>query len=380
MLDTLLTDLHGRIGQPAERSAALPAAVYTREDFHAREIEAIFRTAWHCIGRADEVAEAGEYIAFRIAHEPVFVIRGVDGELRAFANVCRHRMAELVEGTGRAGRIVCPYHAWAYDHEGRLVAARHMPADFELSSCRLRQHHVTTWNGWIYVSLDPNPPSLQGTLAPLTAEMAAYEAETYELLFVEEDVWETNWKCMIENFSEGYHVFCTHAKTIEPYTPHDMIRYAPGGAGYFRFTQERAAETSGSIYQGAGYGDRALSDRQKAEIPIMCIFPTHLVSLSPHRTFWLCVQPEGVSRTRLRWGISVYPGTVPPEQRAAYAATMRTTHAEINGEDRQVVESIHRGARSAYAEGGRLSVMEPALWEFQQYIAQKMTEGGIDAG
>ena len=88
------------------------------------------------------------------------------------------------------------------------------------------------------------------------------------------------------------------------------------------------------------------------------------------------MQPDGVARTRLRWGISVYPGTVSDEERTAYIETMKTTHAEINAEDREVVESIFRGARSAYAEGGRLSVMEPALWEFQQYVAKMVTGGG----
>ena len=152
-----------------------------------------------------------------------------------------------------------------------------------------------------------------------------------------------------------------------------MIRYEPGGDGFFRFTQETSADTSGTIYQGSGFGGRALTDRQKSEIPIICVMPTHLMSLSPHRTFWLCVQPEGVGKTRLRWGISVYPGTVPEDERAAYIETMRSTHVEINEEDRSVVESIYRGAQSAYAETGQLATMELSTWEFQQYIARKVT-------
>ena len=373
MLDTLLGDLKKRIGRPHEASTSMPPDVYTREDFHALEIETIFHTGWHCIGRADELAEAGQYIAFRIADEPIFAIRGADGELRAFTNVCRHRLAELLKGTGTAGRIVCPYHAWVYDHEGRLVSAKYMPDDFDPSTCRLREHHVATWGGWVYVSLADTPSPLEDALAPLTQEMAGYEAENYELLFVEEEVWDTNWKCMMENFSEAYHVFCLHTRTIEPFTPHDRIRYEPGGAGFFRFTQETAADTAGTIYQGAGFGGRSLSERQKVEIPIICVMPTHLLSLSPHRTFWLCVQPDGVSKTRLRWGISAYPGTVPDDEREAYIETMKTTHAEINREDRAVVESIYRGARSQFAESGRLATMELSTWEFQQYIAKKVT-------
>ena len=219
MLESLLEELKTRIGRPLEASNSMPGAAYVREDFHALEIETIFRTGWHCIGRWDELKDPGQYIAFRIANESVFAIRGADGELRAFSNICRHRLAELLQGTGRTGRIVCPYHAWTYDHEGRLVAAKYMPDGFDTSNCRLKQHHVTTWGGWVYVSLAAAPEPLADTLAPLTAEMANYEAEKYELLFVEEDVWDTNWKCMMENFSEAYHVFCVHTKTIEPFTP-----------------------------------------------------------------------------------------------------------------------------------------------------------------
>lgn len=373
MLETLLADLRDRIGRPLEQSTSMPPQVYTREDFHALEIEKIFHTSWHCVGRIDELKDAGRYVAFRIADEAIFVIRGSDGELRAFSNICKHRLAELLQGTGRVARIVCPYHAWAYDHLGQLVSAKYMPESFDPSSCRLAEHHVAMWGGWVYVSLADDPAPLGETLAPLTAEMASYRAEDYELLFVQDEVWDTNWKCMMENFAEAYHVFCLHTKTIEPFTPHDMIRYEPGGEGFFRFTQQRAEDTAGTIYQGSGFGERDLTERQKVEIPIICIMPTHLMSLSPHRTFWLCVQPEGVSKTRLRWGISVYPGTVSHEERDAYIATMKTTHDEINEEDRTVVESIYRGAQSAFAESGRLASMELSLWEFQQYIAKKMT-------
>lgn len=375
MLDSLLEDLRERVGTPLERSTSMPAGAYTREDFHALEVERIFRKGWHCIGRWDELKDAGQYLTFRIANESVFAIRGADGELRAFSNICRHRLAELLQGSGRTGRIVCPYHAWVYDHEGQLLSAKYMPEDFDTSTCRLKQHHVATWGGWVYVSLAQTPEPLEQTLAPLQREMANYEAETYELLFVQEDVWESNWKCMIENFSEAYHVFCVHTKTIEPFTPHDLIRYEPGGEGFFRYTQVTApaSDMEGSIFQGRDAGDRALTDAQKTEVPIICVMPTHLLSLSPHRTFWLCVQPEGVSRTRIRWGISVYPGTVKPEDRETFAETMRATHAAINEEDRGVVESIYRGAQSAFAETGRLATMELALWEFQQYIARQMT-------
>lgn len=373
MHEDLFDDLRERIGRPLEQSTAMPPAIYTSDEFHAREIETIFRQGWNCVGRLDEVADAGQYISFRIANESIFVIRGIDGNLRAFSNICKHRMAELLQGTGRAGRIVCPYHAWVYDHEGQLISAKHMPDDFDLSTCRLAEHKVATWGGWVYVSLAEDPEPLAETLAPLSAEMANYEAEKYELLFVQEDVWDANWKCMIENFSEAYHVFCVHTKSIEPFTPSELIRYEPGGEGFFRYTQIRIADTAGTIYQGADLDGRAVTEQQESEIPIICVFPNHLISLSAHRTFWLCVQPQGISQTRLRWGISVYPGTVSDEERDDYIAAMKASHETINEEDRGIVESIYRGAQSSFAEGGRLATMELSLWEFQQYIAKMVT-------
>lgn len=375
-MEDLYGELRDRIGRPLEQSTAAPPAVYTSQDFHAREVETIFCQGWNCVGRLDEVAEPGQYVAFRIAHEPVFVIRGTDGVLRAFSNICKHRLAELVEGTGRVGRIVCPYHAWVYDHQGHLISAKHMPDDFDLASCKLAEHKVATWGGWLYVSLAKDPEPLEETLAPLTAEMSNYQAEKYELLFVEEELWDANWKCMIENFSEAYHVFCVHTQTIEPFTPSEKIRYEPGGKGFFRFTQVRIAETAGTIYDGADTGDRDLTENQKIEIPIICVFPSQLISLSPHRTFWLCVQPQGISQTRVKWGISAYPGTVSDAERDDYIAAMKAAHAKINEEDRAIVESIYRGAQSAFAETGRLARMELSFWEFQQYVAKTVTGAG----
>jgi len=374
MIESLLAELRERIGRPLEESVSMPRDVYVREDFHEVEKATIFSQGWHCVGRADEVAKAGQYIAMGIADEPVFVLRGQDGVLRAFSNICKHRFAALVSGSGTIGqRLVCPYHAWSYDHSGHLVTVTNMPAGFDKSGCRLDEHHVCTWGGWVYVSLASAPPSLAEVLAPLTALIGDYEPEKYELLFTAEAVWETNWKCLIENFAEAYHVPIVHSRTIQPVTPHYLIRYEAGGEGFFRYVQVRASDTAGSIFEGSEACSARLSETMKTEIPIIGVLPTQLISISPQRTFWLCVQPDGVARTRIRWGVSVYPDKLSPEEREAYAARSLASHEEINGEDRAIIESIYRNARSLHATGGRLSVMERSLWEFQQYVARTVT-------
>src|SRR5271156_3490082 len=116
----LLAGLAAAAQSSPDQAHAMPAGLYCSEDIYRLEQERIFHRSWLCAGRAAEIPKVGDYLTFSIAEQPLLLVRGVDQEIRAFSNVCLHRMMILAEGRGSIRSIVCPYHAWTYDLNGRL--------------------------------------------------------------------------------------------------------------------------------------------------------------------------------------------------------------------------------------------------------------------
>ena len=125
-LDTLLKSLQVTAAKPLGAATAMHPGLYRSEDVLALEQQEIFAKEWLCLGRTSDIAKPGDYLTFAIGDQPVVAFRTSDGSIKTHANVCLHRMMRLLDGCGNAKRIVCPYHAWTYDIDGRLIGAPHM--------------------------------------------------------------------------------------------------------------------------------------------------------------------------------------------------------------------------------------------------------------
>lgn len=380
-VDRLLCSLEAAAARPRAQAVGMPAALFVSEDILALELDAIFAREWHCVGRADEFDEPGAYRTLTIGRDPVIVLRGTDGELRALSNVCRHRMMTLVEGAGRLeGGIACPYHGWTYKHDGRLIGGRHMPDDFDPSTCRLPQFRTEVWEGWLYVNLDPAAEPLGPRLAPLSARYARFRIADYRTLFRVEEIWDTNWKILVENFMEGYHLFRVHARTVEHVLPTRLSDPVPGGDGYCLYEQGRIPGRAYEYGAAMDVVNPGLTEAERLIVPLFCAFPAHVVSVSPERTFWLALQPEGVDKVRVLWGVDVFPDSFPEgEEGERRAAELRASFERINDEDKPIVSAIARNARALAAAPGRLSPKEATLWEFQRYLARRLCPGPAGA-
>jgi choline monooxygenase len=179
-----------------------------------RERERIFARTWQMLGPASQVAGRGQYAAADIAGIKVFAIRGRDGELRAFRNVCRHRGAQLLEeGTGRCATIRCPYHQWVFADDGRLLNAPWFGEEpsFRPEDWPLEAIHVAEWRGLLFVAIDPQE-ELIAQLGDLVAELADEPIETYQPVRTETVNFDANWKIYTDNFVEGYHIPGIHPK------------------------------------------------------------------------------------------------------------------------------------------------------------------------
>jgi len=158
----ILTDAElAAVRRPFLGASLLPGRAYHAADIYEVERSRWFGRDWQCIGREEDAAEAGAYFVAEVDTEPLIIVRGRDGVLRAFYNVCRHRGTAVVEEQcGQAVRFQCPYHAWIYDLDGRLIRAKHTEdlEDFAFEGYGLASVRLETWNGFVFVSLATGGP------------------------------------------------------------------------------------------------------------------------------------------------------------------------------------------------------------------------------
>ncbi|MEM8758700.1 MAG: aromatic ring-hydroxylating dioxygenase subunit alpha [Pseudomonadota bacterium] len=193
---------------------SLPARYYTDPAVFAAERDGLLARTWQFACHASQLVESGDYVAFEIAEESLFCVKGRDGVIRTFYNVCQHRAHRLVTGEGRARVIVCPYHAWTYELTGGLRAAPNANAvpGFDKASVCLTEVRTEVFCGFVFVNLDPEAAPMEAWFPGARAELEAFvphwaELRPLEWVEIEE---RCNWKVSVENYSECYHCGLNH--------------------------------------------------------------------------------------------------------------------------------------------------------------------------
>ena len=375
-LDTVLAELRTAAGRTFEEARPIPPAVNHSLAFLEHEQRSVFQNAWICVGRHDEVPQAGDFLTHEIAGVPILVVRQAEGDIRAFVNACAHRYACLVDREkGSAKKFTCRYHAWTYDCGGQLVRAPYMEmkADFDCADHRLHDLPCEVWEGFVYVNLNPNPEvELEQALAPFRERIIGrYDMACYRSLFRERMTWNANWKNLIENFTESYHVpiahgktFAQHEKRLEDYVCGEDSDYY----GYHYAAQD--ADTG----LGAAHPDNdRLEGEWRRTMVDFCVFPCHLVTVMPDYLWYISVQPDGVDRMQATWGLSVPPEVlddVKPEDYDAWLADFHRYMIIANDEDKLLVEALHQGSASPVLPEGTYHPIERNLWQFARYLAR----------
>jgi len=202
----------------------LPAFAYTNRDYWNLENEKLFGNTWVFVGFAHEIPEPGDVIPLTVGNRPVFLVRTRTHEIKAFHNACRHRCLKLVDKTGNVGpRIRCPYHSWVYGLNGELKSTPyfggpdlHTPRGFSNEKHGLLPVHCRVWHDWIFVNLSEEPEDFADHVAPLASRLSDMDLDTIlpvaTLVFGEIH---TNWKLLMENFIEPYHVQFVHSTTTD---------------------------------------------------------------------------------------------------------------------------------------------------------------------
>jgi Rieske 2Fe-2S family protein len=203
--------------RPFPEAGPLPALAYRDPRVFAFDRDAIFARAWLCVGHEGALAAPGDFVLAPLTPEGILVVRGGDGVLRAFYNVCRHRGATLVEAPcGRAEALACPYHRWTYALDGSLRAAAGARADLDRASAGLTAVRLGTWSGLVFVNLDADAPALEAALAGAPSWLAALPP-LRRVGHTRHEV-RASWKLCVENFQESHHFPLVHP-ALEALTP-----------------------------------------------------------------------------------------------------------------------------------------------------------------
>jgi len=331
---------------PDDAPIGLPGHFYADQTYFDYERTTTLKNGWHCVGRADELVDDGDYITLHLLSEPLIIVRDESG-IKALSNVCRHRGMRLVEGQGNSKRFVCPYHAWTYGTDGALLRATRMKNEgFDPKICKLGEFYCVERFGFIYVCLSDNPPDLDKELAELVSLIGPYEPETYKIVHSATEIWKTNWKCLVENFMEGYHLSVVHPETLHGYTPTGLSKKAASGDG---FTSYHANYPQNIL--GRGEGAPGLSPEAKHRSTLFAVFPCQVVSIAPSLLVSLSIRPITVDSIEVRWTMSVYGNDLDQDTIKQRIALWE----DVNKEDREKLEIMQSAFGSVHATGGPLA-------------------------
>lgn len=350
---------------PPEAAHAMPARYYTSTELLEREIDEVLRREWMCVGHVGEVRNPGDFFATDLVDEQLVVTRDMQGIVRVLSNVCRHRGNRVVEGSGNSRKFVCRYHTWSYDTTGALLSAPLMKGQtgFSKDKCGLPEFASEVWNGWIFVNLDGNATPLAPRLEGLGKVIGNYHPDDRFLVFMEEDIWNCNWKCLFENFMEGYHLSATHLETLHPITPTKLCRKMVSGDAW----------TGYHAYYDPSYPPRGpfhpdLTEDERRNSPMYGIFPNLVVGMATNFTLFMCLRPHGPDKVKIRWGVTGLEDLPESQKVKDYVALCRA----FNAEDKEKLEALQQALKTRHYHGGPLAPddFEGTIWDFTRYMAR----------
>jgi Rieske 2Fe-2S family protein len=350
---------------------ALPRAAYVDPAVFEAERERLFARQWFCVGRSEDVPEAGDVLAVDVAGESVLLVRDGD-ELRAFYNLCRHRGSTLLDAGCSAhvsGGIRCPYHAWTYRLDGSLLRAPFVD-EVDADAFGLHPVGLETWGGWVFVHLTPaEAPPLAEQLGPIPGRVQRYPlADLRRGATVTYDV-AANWKVIAENFNECYHCGPVHPELC------DLVPAFRGGRGLD--WQDGVPHRDGAwTFTESGTSDRApfpdLSEAERTRHKGELIYPNVLLSLSADHAASLVLQPVAADRTLVQGEfLFTQDELARPDHDPSDVVDFWD---RINRQDWEACERVQRGMSSRAYTHGWFAPMEDESADIRRWYGPLMGE------
>ena len=361
---------------------SLPGWLYHDGEFFAAERRAFLRAAPQVVCHASDIPAPGDWRSMEYLGESVIVIRGDDGEARAFSNVCRHRGSRLVDGPGGCAKVLtCPYHAWSYGRDGRLVGVPHRNEYPGLQTDRLGLFPLTleSWRGFLFVSLEPGAASVAEMMAPYEDEVAPYRLE--ELRAIGRVTLRSralNWKTIADNYSDGLHIPVGHPGLTRLF-----------GKGYRIEAEAHVDRMEGDLLdkESANPSERAyqqllprvhhLPATHQRKWLYYKLFPNVAFDIYPDQVDFMQFLPVSPTETVIR-EISYAVPDDRREMRAARHLNWRINR-RVNAEDTELIARVQLGMQSESYVAGPLGTSEVCLRSFARKLRRLIPEARLDS-
>lgn len=359
---------------------SLPAWLYTDPEYFDVEMERLIRPSWQIVCHVSDVPAAGDWHTLDYLGESIIVIRGEDDVVRAFANVCRHRASRLVDGhAGCARKLVCPYHAWTYELDGRLsgVPMRQTYPSLDLGQHGLHPVDMDIWHGFIFVRLTGGGPSVAQMMAPYAHEVAPYRFEDLKaqgrVTLRRRSV---NWKNVADNYSDGLHIPVAHPGLTRLFGRGYQIEAEAHVDKMSGLLVERpSANLSERLYQAhLPRVDHLPNDRQRLWTYFK-LWPNVAFDIYPDQVDFMQFLPLSPTQTLIR----EIAYAIPDDRREMKAARYLNwrINRQVNAEDTQLIDRVQRGMASSSYSAGPLGESEVCLRSFAAKVRRLIPEARL---
>ena len=361
---------------------SLPGWLYFDPEFFEAEKKAFLRAAPQVVCHESEVGEPGEWRTLEYLGESVIVIRADDGQIRAFANVCRHRGSRLVDGSGGCAKVLtCPYHAWSYARDGRLVGVPHRNEYPGLQTDQLGLVPIAleNWRGFLFVTLEPGAPPVAEMMAPYEDEVAPYRFTDLRVIGrVTIRQRSLNWKTIADNYSDGLHIPVGHPGLtrlfgrnyrIEANTHVDRMEGELG--------EKESANPSERAYQRLLPSVEHLPESHRRKWLYYKLFPNVAFDIYPDQVDFMQFLPVSATETVIR-EISY---AIPDDRREMNAARHLNwrINRRVNAEDTELISRVQLGMQSPSYRAGPLGTSEACLRSFAQKLRRLIPEARLES-
>ena len=361
---------------------SLPGWLYHDPEFFEAEKNAFLRQAPQIVCHESEIARAGDWLTLEYLGESVIVIRGDDGAMRAFANVCRHRGSRLVDGNAGCAKVLtCPYHAWSYARDGRLVGVpqRQEYPDLRTEELGLVPVALEQWRGFLFVTLEPGAPSVATMMAPYEEEVAPYRFEELRAIGrVTLRPRPLNWKTIADNYSDGLHIPVGHPGLTRLF-----------GKNYRIEANEHVDRMEGDLADrpSANPSERAyqqllprvdhLPASHQRKWLYYKLFPNVAFDIYPDQVDFMQFLPVSATETVIR-EISYALTDDRREMQAARHLNWRINRY-VNAEDTELITRVQLGMQSPSYKPGPLGTSEVCLRSFAQKLRRLIPEARLES-
>ena len=361
---------------------SLPAWLYTDEAFFEAERRHVFARAWHIVCHVSDIPNAGDYHTLDILGERFVALRGADGVVRSFHNVCRHRASRLADGSsGNCGhRLVCPYHAWSYGLDGALKS---VPPWQGLEGLDLSRHGLVPleqeiWRGFVFVRIGDMWPSVAQMMAPYEAEIAPHD---FENLVPQGRVTlrprAVNWKNVADNYGDGLHIPVAHPGLTRLFAGSYAIDAQPWvDKMEATITERPSAKPTERFYQSLLPLFEHLPPARRRMWSYYRLWPNVAFDVYPDQVDFMQFVPVSANETLIR-EISYVRPDARRGVRAARTLNWRINR-QVNAEDTVLIARVQAGMTSSSYESGPLSKAEVCLAAFARRMREAIPQSAFE--